>query len=233
MDPRHYRHGRRQATWLWRGAHGVPWPGVARFPILLKSVEAKSKLYELSPSLSLSFVFETWTSGLFDVLVDGKVAATRSHAERDPPCLLRLSLREKASESSLWISITDQKFWIYIRLIWQRLWGDMGIAVYAFVCFNPKAIFRSSAIRLSYEYRYATRVILLRWLRIFSSGFLDISTVYSWLLNLIISLIPQGIRFGILTHGKILSYQICSFSVFKFVLAVIRFSSLANLSFPV
>lgn len=70
-------------------------------------------------------------------------------------------------------------------------------------------------------------------LRISSSGFLHIPTLYSWLLNLIISLILQGIRFGILTDGKTLSYQICSFSVFKFVLAMIRFSSLANLSFPV
>lgn len=213
MDPRHYRHGRRQATRLWRGAHGVPWPGVARFPILLKSVEAKSKLYELSPSLSLSFVFETWTSGLFDVLVDGKVAATRSHAERDPPCLLRLSLRERALEYRV------SGFFYHrskvLNLHTANLTATMGRYRNScvWVCFVPIRKQSFDHPRSGFDTNTA---MLPAWsfyddcLRISSSGFLHIFTLYSWLLNLIISFILQGIRFGILTDGKTLSYQICT-----------------------
>ena len=57
-------------TWLefvntyWTWSHSLSeegWPGVARFPILLKSVQAKSKLYELS---AVSFPLSSLVSRL-------------------------------------------------------------------------------------------------------------------------------------------------------------------------
>lgn len=47
MDPRHYRRGTRRGTWL--GGRVAARARVARFPILLKSVQVKSKLYQISP----------------------------------------------------------------------------------------------------------------------------------------------------------------------------------------
>lgn len=62
MDPRHYRRGTRRGTWLGGRVAGAAGARVARFPILLKSVQVKSKLYQISPRLPLTILwcFRGW-----------------------------------------------------------------------------------------------------------------------------------------------------------------------------
>lgn len=167
-------------TWLefvntyWTWSHSLSeegWPGVARFPILLKSVQAKSKLYELSavsfPLSRLSFRVSLVSVGCRAVdhrgplmfPFDGKEAVTFSCGT--PSSTTYAFFDHRRSETSgvelsagAFFFSLDQKFRIYIRLIWQLLREILEqwcIYMYVYsVRLYSEAIFRPNAIWIWY-----------------------------------------------------------------------------------